>query len=505
MATERQIAANKRNAGRSSGPRSDSGRSRSRLNATKHGLAAVLPEAEAAASPEFLRRRREWAAGVTLVDPAAHWAMDRAVAASLRIERCERAFDEVIRASRERATLAWDEDREIEAGGIFERLGREPVLASRQLRGTLAGVGLLIEAWLGLAVALEDGSDWSEAEASRALDLLGVAPDIRRGRTMLDPVDETDPVAFRRDLAFEEVEKLEASRDESMAPLDAMDQRRALVGDFAVLSKPASLVMRYERDAWRRYRQAMSEVRGGAPAVDPAHKPRKLADPGVNGGRARRPSGVASIPGPAVGSSTAARPPSASPPEERPIDPPSPYEGLRPSSAALAPRPEALPPVQGAGKDKAGERKTSRSERKPTAAPSEPTFEERRRALQAEAAPIRQMVTDRLRSMGLDDEDAWLEELERRVEAGPAGYRVTERTQFSGTATERTQFGGTAADPGLARVLQGELDRPLSLVGSALADQGLPPTGSRPAVADPTECGHRFALRGGDRSDLTKR
>jgi hypothetical protein len=36
--------------------------------------------------------------------------------------------------------------------------------------------------------------------------------------------------------------------------------------------------------------------------------------------------------------------------------------------------------------------------------------------LLAEAAPMRLEATDRLASMGLDDESAWLEELERRIE-----------------------------------------------------------------------------------------
>ena len=76
--------------------------------------------------------------------------------------------------TRQRATLAWDQDRGVEAARIFARLGREPVLASRQLQASRAGAELIVEAWSGLIAKLDTGEDWSEAEVTRALDLLGV-------------------------------------------------------------------------------------------------------------------------------------------------------------------------------------------------------------------------------------------------------------------------------------------------------------------------------------------
>jgi hypothetical protein len=42
MATDKQIEANRRNASKSTGPRSETGKARSRMNARRHGLASVL-------------------------------------------------------------------------------------------------------------------------------------------------------------------------------------------------------------------------------------------------------------------------------------------------------------------------------------------------------------------------------------------------------------------------------------------------------------------------------
>ncbi len=267
-ASEAQIRRNKANAAHSSGPKSESGKARSRVNATKHGLTALLPDIEAAMSPEFAERRAQWAPEMNPVGKAGAWALDCAVAASLRIDRCERALDQITSDVKGRATLVWDQDRAIEAAEVATRLARDPVLASRQLQATFAGVGLLIELWLALAATLEK-EDWSEAEASIALDLLGASPDLRSGRTLIDAPEGADSVAFRRQLTIKEVERLEQLQEEALAPLDEMDRQRAALGDLAILSKSGKLVLRYEREAWKRYWEAMKEVKGQAPTAPP--------------------------------------------------------------------------------------------------------------------------------------------------------------------------------------------------------------------------------------------
>ena len=122
MATERQVEANRKNAAKSTGPRTESGKARSRINATKHGMARESADVEAMASSEFAERRAKWAAEFEPVGETGEWALDRAVASSIRIERCERAIDDILDGSSERARLAWDQDRAVEAATIFNRL-----------------------------------------------------------------------------------------------------------------------------------------------------------------------------------------------------------------------------------------------------------------------------------------------------------------------------------------------------------------------------------------------
>lgn len=87
MASDRQIAANRENAKRSTGPRSEAGKARSARNALKHGLSAeqVVMLGEDPAAFEALRS--DLIEHYQPVDPVAEHLVDQVAACIWRLKR----------------------------------------------------------------------------------------------------------------------------------------------------------------------------------------------------------------------------------------------------------------------------------------------------------------------------------------------------------------------------------------------------------------------------------
>ncbi len=88
MATERQIAANRRNAQKSTGPRTPEGKARVRLNALKHGLSArydVPPSA--GEQEEFRSLRRGFLAELQPTGPLERLLAEQVILAAWRLGR----------------------------------------------------------------------------------------------------------------------------------------------------------------------------------------------------------------------------------------------------------------------------------------------------------------------------------------------------------------------------------------------------------------------------------
>jgi hypothetical protein len=220
-----RAAINRRNAQKSTGPRTPEGKNRSRFNALKHGMTAktlVLPDEDA----DVLQMRVEtWIADLQPQNHVEQFLVEQAVHLSWKMERADRAevaqlsriiesapIDEARRQQEVADALgywllsdrgAWaepdlqDNVRNVlgSPSGSAKGSGRLDILDHPQaivfrLESTAAGCRWLLDRWTELRARLETGQPWSRDQKVKALRLLGKRPP-----------GEDDPLEWEDDLA----------------------------------------------------------------------------------------------------------------------------------------------------------------------------------------------------------------------------------------------------------------------------------------------------------------
>ncbi len=176
LSDEQRREVNRANSKKSTGPRTEAGKSKSKLNGLKHGLRAatlVLPGED----PEALEHRLD--AWTEELDP--HTDLERyfvrsAVEASWRLDRVRRTEAAAVARRVTAAGAKADRKDDLEVEHSLKYLGLWPEKNLRTLRGSARGCRALLAHWRDLVAALEHAGSWLDSERQWALALAGLEP-----------------------------------------------------------------------------------------------------------------------------------------------------------------------------------------------------------------------------------------------------------------------------------------------------------------------------------------
>jgi hypothetical protein len=283
--SEARINSNRMNSLKSSGPKSPSGKIRSRSNSLKHGLTGqgvVIAEEDRDAVE---RRAEALEAELGPKSTVGQVMIHQMAVLSVRMERSAKQESATI-AGRVRHSLdAFDEARFDEAEQLFDRLAEAPRVQLRQLMKSPEGVDRLVVAWRELRSDLTLGPApvWTDAHLNTASNLLGLRADQAQWSRIgalskaaqgdfaalagqepgLMDLDLDDRKAWALGLLVEQVDAEIAELEAHYETLDfeAIGRDRAEAPDRALFdpSKEATLARRYESEARRGFFKALKE------------------------------------------------------------------------------------------------------------------------------------------------------------------------------------------------------------------------------------------------------
>jgi hypothetical protein len=181
MASEAQIAANRRNATRSTGPKTDSGRLRVRENALKHGLAAVtiVPFSLQGDPGQLAERTADWEHDVQPRTVVERNLVREAARLTLEIERGELIETQMIGAWQSSHIRELGRRLLYIAGPEEVKVARRPLWADdpgqlvSQLEASAEGCRWLMERWQEYRNLLDRKTKWEIPEMLRFIRLQG--------------------------------------------------------------------------------------------------------------------------------------------------------------------------------------------------------------------------------------------------------------------------------------------------------------------------------------------
>ena len=263
-----RLAANRANAQRSSGPKTDAGKARSRMNAFQHGRAGagdlVGPGEDVT---EIERRSAAFARELEAPGEVGRALAHRAALLSVRMEACSTRDLIAVAANAQAAREAFDLERLVALEGWIKTLEAgegDPIPALSGLEGSSEGITYLLGSWLTLRSSV-NGHDRS------ALD---------RARLWLGQTDSNTPAHLIGRIDAE-VTRLRHALDALGDDADQINAQRHQVGLLAGFdpSPEATLARRYEAAAERGMYRALRAIADLRRDQGLTLVPDRLADP----------------------------------------------------------------------------------------------------------------------------------------------------------------------------------------------------------------------------------
>lgn len=147
MISEKQLLANRRNAVKSTGPRTEEGKARSRVNAARHGLAGAgiaLPEGD---RDKYARRLGKWSEQLGPRDDVEAYLVQSAALASVRLDRCMNGELALVDGKRCETIASWEQAQEVKRQAIIHEAQGQLHEALPELMAFSTGCEWLMFEW----------------------------------------------------------------------------------------------------------------------------------------------------------------------------------------------------------------------------------------------------------------------------------------------------------------------------------------------------------------------
>jgi hypothetical protein len=253
----------------------------------------------------------------------------RIAAATLLVERCLNQEADWRYRQASRTEAGRELDLSVETEELAATLPRRPARVAKRLQQTVHGTAWLLDRLRVLKEAIcgVDGNGplrpLDEEKRSMAFDVLGVASELRQGRTQLDlpagamSASDSELAAHQARVIQEQIVRLEQFKTEDLAEVDAIDHDASALGRETRPDPTVCRIRRYRAAAQREIDKAKAELeRLQAQALEEARKaaerarearltPRELPE----SMRIKRPTTAVPADGPAAPAASETTPP----------------------------------------------------------------------------------------------------------------------------------------------------------------------------------------------------